>query len=155
MWYNFDLIKLGVLLLPTRNRKPKMIAFVKVLLAPIVNTYSKFLKSRKDDAFKLNHNWQVCYLRKALNDKLDPLKRRIEILDGNRFIPHHIYTAVEEKPKFLGTLFLYSRNDYEDTGVDFLVRVPKEIYTDDKIYELHKWVDYFKKGVKKYGIETF
>ena len=154
MWYKVDFNNLAVLLLPTRNRRPKMIAYVKTLVAGINDLYDEFIKRRDEDLFKLNHNGQVCYMRGALNDKFDMDLRRIEILDGNHFVANYIYTPVEEKPKYLGTMFLYSKKDYEDTRVDFIVRVPAKIYKIRK-HELHNWVNYLKKGVKKYKIETF
>ncbi len=154
MWYNIDFNKIAVLLLPTSIRKPKIIAYLKVLLSPVVELHELFLQKQKLDVFRLEHNGQVCYLRKALNDVFDNDLRRIEINGSNKFSPEFIYTPIEEKPKFLGTIFIHSKVDYSDTAVDFIVRVPKSIYINRK-YEIHKWIDFFKKGSKSYTIETF
>nr|BFF39082.1 hypothetical protein BACY1_08870 [Tenacibaculum mesophilum] len=150
MWYQIDFYKWAVLLLITRLRKPKMIAFVKSLVAPIVNLHQEFLQKQAADEFILNHNGQVCYLRKALNDLFDNSLRRIRIDDGNQFKRQYIYTRAEQKPVFLGKMYLKDRSDYADTGVDFIVYVPNELLSN-KI-ELENWINKFKKGVKRYKI---
>ncbi|MCT4698091.1 hypothetical protein [Tenacibaculum haliotis] len=151
MWYSIDFYKWAVLLLITRLRKPKMIAFTKSLVAPIVNLHYEFLQRKTADEFIINHNGQVCYLRKALNDVFDADLRRIEIGDGNQFDRQYIYTQSEQKPVFLGKMFLRDRTDYADTGVDFIVYVPNTIVLSRKV-ELDKWIHIFKKGVKRYKI---
>lgn len=150
MWYQIDFYKWAVLLLITRLRKPKMIAFVKSLVAPIVNLHQAFLKKQASDEFILNHNGQVCYLRKALNDLFDNNLRRIRIGDGNQFERQYIYTRAEQKPVYLGKMYLKDRSDYADTGVDFIVYVPNELLSDE--IELENWINKFKKGVKRYKI---
>ena len=151
MWYNIDFKKLAVSLLPLGYRKPKFIAFTKVLINPVINLHYQFLQSQKNDAYLLNHNWQVCYFRKALNDKFDTIKRRITIEEGNRFIRQYIYTKSEQKPRYLGKMYLYSASDYADTGVDFIVYVPNEIIISE-MHALKATIDFFKKGVKRYKI---
>lgn len=151
MWYNIDFYKWAVLLLPTDLRKPKMIAFVKTLVTSIADLHAEFLKKRSADEFILNHNGQVCHLRKALNDLFDENLRRIQIGNGNQFKRQYIYTRSEQLPKYLGKIFLKDRSDYADSGVDFIVYVPNNIYLTRKI-ELDKWIEIFKKGTKKYKI---
>ncbi|MDB0601469.1 hypothetical protein [Tenacibaculum maritimum] len=151
MWYNINFYKWAVLLLPTDLRKPKMIAFVKTLVTPIVDLHYDFLQKQAADEFILNHNGQICYLRKALNDLFDESLRRIQIGNGNQFNRQYIYTRAEQKPVYLGKMFLRDKTDYADTGVDFIVYVPHTILTARKI-ELEKWIEIFKKGTKKYKI---
>lgn len=151
MWYSIDFYKWAVLLLITRLRKPKMIAFTKTLVSPIVKMHYEFLQRKTADDFILNHNGQVCYLRKALNDVFDADLRRIQIGDGNQFARQYIYTRAEQKPVFLGKMFLRDRTDYADTGVDFIVYVPNTIL-QTRIVGLNNWIHIFKKGVKRYKI---
>lgn len=152
MWYNIDFKKVVVSLLPMGFRKPKFIAFAKVLVTPVVNLHNEFLQKQQSDAYFLNHNWQICYLRKALNDRFDNALRRIVIDDGNTFNRQYIYTGSEKKPNYLGKMYLHSTTDYADTGADFIVFVPAGIMT--QIYEIKAIIDFFKKGVKRYKIET-
>ncbi|MDB0602648.1 hypothetical protein PL373_16220 [Tenacibaculum maritimum] len=151
MWYSIDFNKLAVLLLPNERRKPKIISFLKALIRPVVDLHYDFLQRQKMDEFILNHNGQVCYLRKALNDLFDKDLRRIRIGDGNQFNRNYIYTRAEQKPKFLGKIFLKDKSDYKDTGVNFIVYMPKAILESRKI-ELDSWINKLKKGVKKYKL---
>ncbi|CAA0144703.1 conserved hypothetical protein [Tenacibaculum maritimum] len=151
MWYNIDFYKWAILLLPTRLRKPKMTAFLKSLVSQIVFVHYEFLQKRISDEFYLNHNGQVVYLRKALNDKFDNTLRRIQIGDGNQFNRQYIYTRAEKKPVYLGKIYLRDRTDFADTGVDFIVYVPSTILHLQKL-QIEAIINYFKKGTKKYKI---
>lgn len=152
MWYNVDLHKLVVLLTPTFLRKSKLIAFMQSLIAPVNSIYSDWSLMRSNNLYKLAHNGQICYLRKALNDRFDDELRRIYIGDGNKFVRKYIYTPAERKTKYLGTIYLHQRSDYADTGVDFIVYVPSEI-VDIQIYEIEALINFYKEGVKRYKIE--
>ncbi|MEO8236405.1 MAG: hypothetical protein ABI549_13390 [Flavobacterium sp.] len=152
MWYNVDYNKLGVLLLPTFLRKPKTIAFVTVLIEPIKDLHYTWLQKRDFDWYRLKHNGQLCKLRKVLNDNLDPSLRRIYIDEGTAFPREYIYTQAENKPKYLGTFYIKSQDEYENTGVDFIVFVPQSII-DSNIYQLKYLLKYYKLAGKRYMIQ--
>lgn len=160
--YKLDFYRLAVLLLPTFLRKGKMIAWLKVLITPIVSLQYKFQRKRKDDIYKLNHNGQVCYLRKVLNDRFDKEKRRIKIVDGIRYHPKYIYTRAEKKPRFLGRMNLYDESVYNYNGVDFYVLIPIDIFNKHKteieigkyrFYDIEGEINYYCLVGKKYKIE--
>ncbi|MFK5971468.1 MAG: hypothetical protein QM487_15310 [Candidatus Marithrix sp.] len=151
MWYNVNYNKLVLLLTPTFLRKDTFFGWIKSVASPLSKMYDSWFKMRSDNLYKLAHNGQVCYLRKSLNDRFDPSLRRIYIGDGNKYKRQYIYTRGEQKPKYLGTMYLHSRNDYADTGVDFIVFVPASI-VDAQIYELEALIDFYKEGVKRYKI---
>ncbi len=151
MWFNVNFNKLVLLLTPTFLRKASFFSFVGSIVVAVGSIYDSWFKMRLDNLYKMAHNGQVAYLRKALNDRFDQGLRRIYIGDGNQFVRQYIYTHVEQKPKFLGTMFLHSRSDYGDTGVDFIVFVPNSI-VDAQIYELKALIDFYKEGVKRYKI---
>lgn len=159
--FEVDFNRLAVLLLPTRLRQSKMIAWVKVLVSPIVSLHYNFRQKRNEDLYKLAHNGQVCYLRKALNDKFDPIERRIKITDGSRFTPQYIYTEAEQKPKYLGTMYLRDNSVYADTGVDFMVLLPFDVWNNQKteiaigeyrFYDVEALVDFYRLASKRYKI---
>lgn len=152
MWYNVDYNKLGVLLLPPFLRKPKMVAFIIVLIEPIKTLHYSWKQKRDFDFYRLYHNGQRCKLRKALNDNLDPSLRRIYIDDGTAFPREYIYTQAENNPKYLGTFFIKSENEYQNTGVDFIVYVPQPII-DTAIYQLKYILKYYKLAGKRYMIQ--
>jgi hypothetical protein len=152
MWFNVNFNKLVLLLTPTFLRKDAFLAFVVNIVSGVGSIYNDWFTMRLDNLYKLEHNGQVVYLRKLLNDQLDQSLRRIYIADGNSFARKYIYSNVEQKPKFLGTMFLYSKDDYGDTGVDFIVYVPRDIIYV-QYYELKALIDFYKEGVKRYKIE--
>lgn len=104
MWYKVDIKKLGVLFLPTFLRKPILLAYLEIVLHPISKIYDRWSVSRINNIYNLEHTGQVCYLRKALNDALDPGLRRIYIDNGNRFERRYIYTPAENETRFLEPL---------------------------------------------------
>ncbi len=146
---NIDIKKLVVLLLPTFLRHRKIVAWLHSLVTPLSVLHNDFMRVREKHLYELNHNGQVCYLRKVLNDEFDPNQRRIIIRDGNKYNRQYIYTRGENKPKYLGTMYLRPPSDYEDTGVDFIVEVPKETYNE---LEMKALIDYYKLASKRYKI---
>lgn len=127
-----------------------MIAWFELIVDGIDYIHYQWLQFRGDNLYKLAHNSQICYLRAALNDRFDASLRRIEISSGNAFTRQYIYTDAEQKPKWLGTMYLYDDADYEDTGVDFIVKVPSDLVFS--IYEMTALVDYYKLASKRYKI---
>jgi hypothetical protein len=152
MWFNINFNKLVIEELPNDLRQPKSIAYLLALTMPIKTLYYKWLQKRDFDWYRLRHNGQRCKLRKALNDNLDPSLRRIYIDDGTAFPREYIYTIAENKPKFLGTFYIKSENEYQNTGVDFIVFVPQEII-NSTIYELKYLLKYYKLAGKRYMIQ--
>lgn len=151
MWYNIDYNKLTILLLPTFLRKSRMIAFVQTLVEPIAKLHYQWKLNRDADLYKINHNGQVCKLRKALNDSLDQQERRIYIEDGNSFPRKYIYTRAEKKPVYLGKMHIYRNSEYVGTGADFIVFVPTDIISN-KFYELEAIIKFYKLASKRYQI---
>lgn len=151
MWYKVDFKILPILLLPTMLRKYKTVIWAQSLMAPVEALHYGFMRNRERNLYKLQHNGQVCYLRKALNDSFDIDQRRIQIVDGNKFGREYIYTHAEAKPRFLGTMFLRPSTDFEDTGVDFIVLVPADLNFNE--YDMTALVDFYRLASKRYKIE--
>lgn len=153
MWYNVDFIKLVTSLLPTFLRKPLIKGLIKALTAPIASIYYDWVLMREDHLYKLQHNGQVCYLRKSLNDKFDPDYRRIYIGEGYSFDREYIFTRSESQPVHLGAMILHPSTSYAGTNVDFIVYVPDAIKTA-QVYALHAHIEYYREGVKRYNLES-
>lgn len=152
MWSRLNIETFGIGNYVKALRLPLHKAFLKSLLAPLVLLYDDWYRMRQDHLYKLKHNAQICYFQKSLNDKFDNELRRIYIGNGNAFAPEYIYTPGEEQPRFLGTIFLYSSDDYADTGVDYIVYVPAEIVAE-QIFALKAHIEFYNEGVKRYKIE--
>jgi hypothetical protein len=153
MWCKVEYQKLALLALPAFLRKPITVGYLQAFIVPIANMYDKWRWYRDENLYRVHHTGQVCYLRKVLNDKLDPSLRRIYLGDGQRYKRPYLYTTGENKPVFLKTMYLREASDYADTGVDFNVWVPQSII-DSSIYELKWLLDYYKLGGKKYKINA-
>lgn len=151
MWYDLDIKKLAVLLTPTFWRSESFLAWLQSLVQPLRDVHYNFVQNRSDDLYIMAHNGQVCYLRDALNDHFDVSERRIRIVDGNQYKRQYIYTRGEEKPRYLGTMYLYDRSDYDDTGVDFVVLVPQGFDTES--YAMKALIDLYRLGSKRYKIK--
>ncbi|WP_244939761.1 hypothetical protein [Kaistella daneshvariae] len=141
---------MALLLTPTFLRSELMAAFLFVLVKPLEDLHYVFLQNRKEMIYRLAHNSQVCYLRAALNDRFDTQLRRIQIVEGNGFRRQYIYTDGEQKPKFLGTMYLFDDSDYEDTGVDFIVQVPTDLVFG--IYEMQSLIEIYRLASKRYKV---
>jgi hypothetical protein len=157
MWYKIDFKRFGIILLPTFLRKQVIVGYVHALLTPIDNLYYKWTNFRNDNIYKLEHTGQVCSLRGSLNDKFDPVERRIYITDGNRYETTYIYTEGEAQDVFVSnesevpTIWLRTEAETADTGLDFIVWVPESIF-NTQIYGLKAHVEFYKAGGFRYNI---
>lgn len=149
MKYNIDYNKLVILLLPTFLRKPKIIAFLQSAIAPVINIHYEFLQRRNEDHYKLDHNWQVCYLEVMLNDRFDISVRRIKIIEGDRYERKYIYTNAEQKQKYLGSLFIRPSTDYSDGGFDFTIDMNN---VTANIYDIEAQVKFYKLEGTRFNI---
>jgi hypothetical protein len=146
MWFDINWNVFGVQNLPNKWRDVSSIQFVKVLLRPINDLYYKWYNWRLDNIYKLEHTNQICYLRGSLNDKYDPVERRIYIGNGLLFDTQYIFTEAEDE-----TLWLRTEAETADTGLDFIVYVPDTIY-NTRLVELEAHINFYKAGGKRYKI---
>jgi len=121
-WYHVDFNKLMILMLPILWRRKASIGFLQSLIRPLVGLHYSFVQNRKRNIYRVNHNYQICYLEKALNDEFDPSERRIRIEEDFIAEYNYIYTFAENKPKHLGRLDLYDSSAYE-SNIDFKVNM--------------------------------
>lgn len=153
MWYNLNVKKLSVLLLPTLLRDKLLIYYLYCAIKPLERMHFQWLRMRKNTIYKLNHNGQVCYFQGALNDRFDPDRRRIVIMDSHRYKEQYIYTIGEKKPKYLGVMYLRQASDFVDNGVDFVVLAPAALL-DKNNYEMKSLIDYYRLASKRYIIDA-
>ena len=157
MWYKIDWNILALDNLPTMLRKPSFSALAQILLKPINSLYYKWYNWRIDNIYKLDHTNQICYLRGSLNDKFDPVERRIYIGNGLLFDTQYIFTEAEEQDVWLDTeaeietIWLRTEPETADTGLDFIVYVPETIY-NTQLDGLRAHIEFYKAGGKRYNI---
>lgn len=148
-WYDLDMNRLVILLLPINWRKPKMIAFLQSMAAPLKQLHYDFWLNRRQNLYKVRHNFMICYLQSALNDEFDPQLRRIVIEEPEIFANRYIYTSGEQKPRYLGVMYLRTSEEMGDTGVDFTVNM-NGVFAD--IYDVKGLVDFYKLAGPRYKI---
>lgn len=152
---NWD--KLVIYLLPTFLRRPFLLGYVRALVAPLESLYYKWYNWRIDNIYKLEHTGQICYLRGSLNNKFDPVERRIYIGNGLLYDTQYIFTEAEEQDVWLeteesaDTIWLRTEAETADTGLDFIVYVPEEIY-NSQLDGLKAHIEFYKAGGKRYSI---
>ncbi len=157
MWYDLNF---GILIREyfwKEILKPTFKAYLIASISPIKTLHFTWSQFRIDNIYKLDHNGQVCYLRKALNDKFDPVERRIYIGDGQLFDTFYIYTEAEAQDRFVHAeeedpvIYLRTESETADTGLDFIVYVPTAI-ASSQIHGLNSLIKFYKLGGKRYNI---
>ncbi len=151
--YNLDYNKLNEQVTPSFLRKDRITGLLQSINFPVKQLFEIFKKFREAKIYELKHTGQVFSVEKVLNDRFDPIERRIYITDGFTKDRTYIYTRDENKPVFLGSIFLYNRGDYADTGVDFIVWVPNAIVISlEEMYELRASVNKYKIDPKRFKV---
>ncbi len=129
-YYNINWYTLGYDWLLISLRKPGLMAFVKSVLRPMELLHLDFLNFRADCLYKVQHTSQVCYLEAMLNDKFDPLHRRIRIVNTEFKDPIFFYEPLENKDVFFyepednQDLYFREQSEIVGDGVDFSVCIP-------------------------------
>ncbi|TCI93694.1 hypothetical protein [Tenacibaculum sp. M341] len=157
--YNIDFNKQISLLLPTFKRKIKITSYLKALIKPLTELYKNlnsgesFLEFYKNTLYKLNHNGQVVYLQKVLNDRFDKDLRRIYITDGLFNTPTYVYPHIVEKDVYLNTQYIFSGTDLAFKDVDFVVVFPTDVNISDEVgIRIKSLINYYKLASKTYDI---
>lgn len=101
--YKINYHRLVEHLLPVVLRLPRITALAKVLTSPIKELHAEFLQYREYALNELNHNGQIIYLEKYLNDKFDSDLRRISIAETPDDDNVYFYTYSENKGPIMRT----------------------------------------------------
>lgn len=135
--FDIDYNKLISDLLPWFHRRPVLLAWLKVLVSPVVSLYNDFIQFRETNVFSASLTGQVISLEFMLNKVFygDGTLRHIYISDGERLLPPYVFNKEENK-----VLFLFNSNETHDpvymyrigetTGYDFIVWVPTSLVFD-------------------------
>lgn len=148
-WYDLDMNRLVILLLPINWRKPKMVAFMQALAAPLRELHYMFVQNRRRNMYRIRHSFMICYMEAALNDEFDPQQRRITIDEPEMYANRYIYTSGEQQPKYLGTMYLRSSVELAGGGVDFTVNMNGAVAD---LHDIRALVDFYKLAGPRYNI---
>lgn len=156
--YIIDLEKLAHWIVPVRWRLPRMMVWVKAMAITWIDLFNRFVSYRAWVKYNLLVTPQVCYLKKALNDRYDFIQRRIIIDDGDEQSPVYLFRRAENKQVYIfkrsegKPVYLISRRETAQFGVDFLVKVPSDISFD--MAEMVTYLSGYKLATKTFSIVT-
>lgn len=155
--YNIIYSKLVTWLTPSVLRKPKILAWLGIIIAPVQYIYQDLLRFRTAKLYELGITPQVCYLQKLLNDKYDYAQRRIKIVDAIDGAIWWIFTDAENKPQPIYTdaenESQYIFTDGECGGLlnDFIVEVPSAVTFN--LNEMVSLLTNYKLASKQFAIQ--
>ncbi len=153
---------------PVRLRKPRRLAWLRVLASGVKYVYVLFMAYRTDTLYKLRHNSQVCYMEAVLNDAFDSVERRIYIDEGPEEDPIWLYLEEEEKDVWLALVselpvdpddyaaptWLYTDMEMITTGAQFIVYYPEGLAFD--LARMRALINYYRLPSKyNYLIQAF
>lgn len=155
--FNINFKKLAAEWLPTFLRMPIILAFVGIMVIPLQAIYLEFLKARKQNLIRMNHNYQKFSMQKQLNDVFDKAERRIEIVKSSLYSGLYLYTEGEDDQYQSKTQWLYGdenplylRTETElYSEFDFIVKIPN---TGINMEQLKAEIEYYMLQSKNYQI---
>ena len=145
-------------------RKPTLKAFLNAVLKPIKNAHTEFLAYRLNALYRVQHNSQIVYMEAVLNDEFDSTFRRIRIQNVKMRNALFFYEPLENKEVFFYNpedqmpKYFYNEDDFDGTGVDFIVCVPPILRPNNiqdensMVTKIQGLVDYYKLYAKNYTI---
>lgn len=136
--YSFDLYKLLTWLVPVWLRHSNFMLLMRAMIYPIKQVYDKMVTYRIQVLYRINHNCQVCYFQKVLNDRFDAIDRRIRIVDFAGRDRIYFYSDAARRDVYFGTKYFWPEDAYHDSGVDFTVQIPTAVATTYYDFELLK-----------------
>lgn len=156
MWYRIDYKRLVELLLPTFLRKKIILAFLRAIIIPVTDIYTKFTIYRFAVSKRIDFNGQVMYLEKMLNDEFD-LTDEIYITDAVKIPVLYLhYKAELQIPVYLsGKRTILIHKSEIDSSDDFIVNIPIFLNTVDNITRIKRITDYYKYAGKCYKINIY
>jgi len=150
--------KLVTWLTPTAIRKPKWLALVKALAAPVNDVYNRFISYGGDTNYRIGITLSAVDLQRALNDRYDSTLRRIRIVELISKEGIAIFQREENKPITLFikvgegfSLILFTKQETMGFEADFIVQIPISLLFDMK--DLSAFIDLFKMESKTYIIQ--
>ncbi len=159
MWYNVDVYKLGLQLLPPLLRKRVLFAFLRALLCPFRMLAELFRTFRRSSLSRLNVNGQVIYIEKALNDAFELQDGEIYLSDTDDLMGSCsvLYPQPEGSAMVFGgdeneILYIPAGGDGKADG-DYIVNVPS--FLEAELESIKTIVEYNKPAGRRYVIKVY
>lgn len=158
-FFTWDFNHLIFLLLPPLLRKPKMVAFLQVLISGINDIYASLKQFRKDIEYDVNFSTQKIQFEHYINDKFDRISRGITLVNAPFLVRIYLYKQVETRPI---RMYKHSENQTNprvyklqehEVSIHFIIQVPTGLLTDLQEKALRAYVDNRKLPNKNYTIQ--
>lgn len=158
--YDIKIKRLALLLLPTVWRKPLLASLVQSSVQGTNVLYGDFMRWRSEQAYRLWHNGQVCYLRSVLNDVFDQTGRRITVDDsesggmsGTRLFTRDMDRHILLPLRGTGLAVIVNLRGYDGvSGFDFWVSLPYDLRGRIDETRLSAVVNTYKLASKRWTI---
>ncbi|MEE9408117.1 MAG: hypothetical protein V3V28_08590 [Polaribacter sp.] len=152
--FKIDFYALAVQLMPVQWRKPRHIAFVKVLVTPFVLMLQQLRKYRSTTIYKLQHDSRIGKVEKVLNDKFDIIERRILIIEGQRKRQNYSFYRSENREALATPFVTYSQDEVAEFSSDFEVCIPTVVgLISSDLTQLNTLVRYYADKDKHFVIK--
>jgi len=155
--YNIIYSKLKIWLTPIFLRNPILVAWLGIIISPVVYVYQDLLLFRTQKLYELAITPQVVYLQKLLNDRYDYVERRITIVDAIDQEPIYFFKRTELKPVTIYNMgenepvYVYTRGEVSSMKNDFIVKVPIDVVFN--FNEMTSLVQTYKLPSKQFKIQ--
>lgn len=161
MFYNFDINKWILILLPPILRRPVLYALIRAMLAPLAEVYTAFLTSKGEAERQMTSNAFTIYLERFLNGLFYLPDGAIYITDFvDEEMVYFAYATEESDPVYVGnkddedSLYLISTRPDAILG-GFTVNIPESIDKPEYISVIDKWVNYYKYAGTSHIIKSY
>lgn len=155
MWYNVDILKFALKVLPPVLRRNVLFAFMKVLLAPLIELQTAFIQYVRQCNDNIRVNGQVIYIVKAIKDYflLDNDDVYITELDVSKKL---LYFRNSESYVYISNDInnpTYIYNTTYNAQMRFIVNIPE--YLSDRIEEVRSIVEFNKPAGRQFIINVY
>ena len=166
MWYNVDLNRWAVQLLPPILRSRVLITLLKVMIIPLVQLHAQFMMYRASVAGRLNVTASVQDIERILNSTFFLRDRQIYMEDVNEEQHTYLYFAKEQMPAvFINPSLTVWYPDEVPDKPNFIVFIPgflctsldkdKDKYKGQYLTMIINLIEYYKPAGKRYGIKLY
>ncbi len=158
--YRLHFGDLAAQLLPALLRRPRLLAWLAALLAPLETLYQEFVAYQRATFQELAYSSQTLVFEGALNDGFDAGSRRICIENADRELAPFYLNFRDENQAEQYLWFAADRQPWRycyqyiefSTQLDYVVRVPSSLYTPEFNTRLNARVLRFNLATRRFAI---
>lgn len=155
MWFNFDILKFALKLLPPVLRRGRLFSFLRVLLMPLVNLHTTIMEYVRECEDNIRINGQVIYIEKALKDYFLLDNDDIYITEYSS-ISMPVYFRNSPPYQYISNDAdnpLYISNETVNSQLRFIVNVPA--YLSERIDVIESIIEFNKPAGRQYTINIY